>query len=48
MNLLDHYLNADFWLFLYAYALDNASDNAPTLFSSRIDGALLPGPWWAI
>ena len=48
MNLLDQYLHADFWLFLYAYALDNAADNAPTLFSSRIDGALLPGPWWAI
>ncbi len=48
MNLLDHYLNADFLMFLYAYALDNATENAPTLFYSRIDGALLPGPWWAV
>lgn len=48
MNLLDTYANADFWMFLYAYALDNAAEDAPTLFSSRIDGALLPVPWWAV
>ena len=31
-----------FWLALYLYSLDGAASNYPTLYSSRIDGALLP------
>lgn len=31
-----------FWVHLYTYALKCADENQPTLFSSRIDGAVLP------
>ncbi len=30
-----------FWLHIYMYALECADNNQPTLFSSRIDGALM-------
>lgn len=31
-----------FWLVLYLASLDHADTNGHTLYSSRIDGALLP------
>lgn len=31
-----------FWLFIYMHSLKCADENAPVLFYSRIDGALLP------
>lgn len=31
-----------FWLHVYLFALDEAGRNAPTTYSSRIDGAVLP------
>jgi hypothetical protein len=31
----------EFWSFLYFAALDNAANSGCTLYSSRIDGALL-------
>lgn len=31
-----------FWLALYLYSLNSAANDYPTLYSSRIDGALLP------
>lgn len=30
------------WRVLYAASLEHAADNGPTLYHSRIDGALLP------
>lgn len=33
------------WLYLYLAALDSAGEGSPTLYSSRIDGALLP---WSV
>jgi len=30
------------WIWLYLAALDQAGSNAKTLYSSRIDGCLLP------
>jgi hypothetical protein len=32
----------ELWMALYLAALDSATDNGFTLYSSRIDGALLP------
>ena len=31
-----------FWLHIYFCALESATENHPTLYSSRIDGAVLP------
>jgi len=31
-----------FWLQVYFYAMRYADENAPVLYSSRIDGMLLP------
>ena len=31
-----------FWLHIYLYALNSADEDFPTIYSSRIDGAILP------
>lgn len=36
------YAITDLYMYFYTYALNCASENQPTLFHSRIDGAVLP------